>query len=324
MAKSPHRKHLEKALGTTTTDAIAGLAREVAEDVVEAYMANEDNLQALRNRLADLIAERGADDPEVRSAVQTVVTASREHDATAATDEAAVAEDTARTEAAEQAVEALEQASEDAGSQPEPESAPEPSDEVDTPASTPGAEPNSNADIAAMVFRHEAILASGNPVDPRPPSRLDDIEGCMDQHEGVIASAFAHARASITSTGNVVSGAVQLVVYTAVAFVTTFIITMLVVWATPLTWDWTNMLGASAIVAAFVLLILIVNWARNWQPNQIEILSYADVAAIVAVDNQRRAASNDDNVGLEVVAAPVVDTRRQASADASAHAHAGV
>ena len=55
MAKSASRKHLEKALGTTTTDAIAGLAREVAEEVITAYMANEDNLQALRNRLADLV-----------------------------------------------------------------------------------------------------------------------------------------------------------------------------------------------------------------------------------------------------------------------------
>ncbi len=316
MAKSASRKHLEKALGTTTTDAIAGLAREVAEEVITAYMANEDNLQALRNRLADLVTERGADDPEIRSAVQTVVTASREHDATDVSDEAAVAEDTARTEAAEQAVEALEQGSEDAGSQPEAEPTPEPADEVDEPAPAPRAEPNSDPDLAAMVLRHEAILVSGNPVNRRPVSRLDDMQGEIDSiqhhldvHEGVTASAFAQARASVVAGNNLREAGV----WGAIAFIATFLVSAVVVMISPLQWDWLNIIGISAVVAGLVVLVA---WLRNYNPG-VEVLSYAEAVTIVEADNRRRGAvlfEADEDIDDEPVEYHV----------ASAHAHAGV
>lgn len=276
MAKSANRKHLEKALGTATTDAIYGAAREV---VLE-YMDNDDNLRQLRVRLADLIDERGADDPAVREAVQTVVTASREHDATDSSDESAVAEDTERTQAAEQAVEALEQGSEDAGSQPEPEPTPESSDEVDDPA------PVVVQPTHTSTVNEEQVRGWIGDSEARQNARFDQIAQCQQETMVVSATAFAS-----TTTNDDPELRRRVAFAVAIGALAGFIIYLFVLTGRA-EWSWGWAIGLPAVTGA---VDGIITWAIMHEDGP-SATAVASAEAIVARWNNNTAPQANDHV----------------------------
>lgn len=134
--------------------------------------------------------------------------------------------------------------------------------------------------------RHEAILAVNHDGE-RPPSRIDSVEErldrvelCLDEHQGVIAYAFAQARAAVT--GGAAWRRAAAVGLTT--FVVTFLLYCLLVLISPIVWEWDNALGVPAIFAGIAAAIMFLRHSSN----EVEAVSYADAAAIVAADRRRR------------------------------------
>lgn len=102
-----HYDVLKDALGTKTADAIVGVAREQAEDVLA---GNRAELTELTEKVKSLAAQHGAT-PEVKEAAKVVADATREHNDSSAKDEpseADAAKDAERVEQARKVVDGAE------------------------------------------------------------------------------------------------------------------------------------------------------------------------------------------------------------------------
>lgn len=133
---------------------------------------------------------------------------------------------------------------------------------------------------------------------------FDQLSARVSEHEGVIASAFASARATVGDLNTMRRAAL----FGLVTFVITFLLYSLVWLLSSMGWQWDNALGVPAIVAGIVVSLVFLRAGDG----AVEAVSYAEAAAMVRAENSR--ADHDD------VPVQPVQAQRPTGASASAGA----
>lgn len=265
--KAPsNRQVLEGAFSPAVVDAIDGRIKEVSLET----------LAEVKQQLVDMIEEHKRTIAAVRA-----MPASPEREAAKQATEATSGKIEEATGKVNEVIADIK-----AGQPVEPEKSAEAASSI---VETKEAVKETSEEVAALSEgqqRHEAILAV-NYDGERPPSRLDSVEErldrvelCLEEHQGVIAYAFAQARAAVTG-GAAWRWAAAVGLTT---FVVTFLLYCLLVLISPIVWEWDNALGVPAIFAGIAAAIMFLRHSSN----EVEAVSYADAAAIAAADRRRR------------------------------------
>lgn len=242
---SDHQKVLEGSFSPAIVAALEGRTREIAREEIDAA------LKAIKQQLDDVVAQQRETIEKVRSMppAERSQVKSKVDDATSQV--RAAADDNNELVARQ-----------NAGEQVEPQevkkSAERANQAQEAAGKVSGEVSRQLASLKEQSDRHQGILAVDHKGE-RPPSRIDEIVKRLDdherrlgEHEGVIATAFAYARASVNS-GRVWQQAAKVGL---IAFVVTFLLYCLLVLITPVVWEWDNALGVPAVVAGLAAAIM--------------------------------------------------------------------
>ena len=142
-------------------------------------------------------------------------------------------------------------------------------------------------------------------------ARVDQLESRANEHESVIASAFASARATLGDLNTMRRAAL----FGLVTFVVSFLLYALVwVLVDSMNWEWDNALGVPAIIAGIVAALVFLRADHG----EVEAVSYAQAAAMVRENNAR--AQNGDAAAEPAAATPASAAQPAAAASAAADA----